>query len=247
MENLLRKEFPIVSYHLDPTGKARLTTLANFFQEVAYQHANRLGFGYRDLKKNRTLWVLSRLRIRMERYPVWDEVVTVETWHRGMEKLFGMRDFRVKDQQGRVLGVAGSAWLIVDMDTRRPVRPDRSLLQSDRGTDAVFEQPLQKIEFAELTEPETARSVVHSDLDIVGHVNNVKYIEWCMDVASADLVEPPPVREFEINYLHEAMPGDRIGIAMQRSNPGDLLFSARKEGDNVEIFRARIAFDQRTE
>jgi len=244
MVNLYQKEFPVLSYHLDPAGKARLTTLANFFQEMAYQHANRLGFGYRDLKKNRTLWVLSRMRIRMNRYPVWDEVVTVETWHRGMEKLFGMRDFRVRDQQGRVLGVAGSAWLIVDMDTRRPIRPDSSLMQSNRGTEAVFDQPLQKIEPVEFPEPMTVRSVVHSDLDIVGHVNNVKYIEWCIDAACVNLEEPSMIREFEINYLHEALPGERIGIAKQVNEGGDLYFSARKENGGNEIFRARLTFDQ---
>jgi medium-chain acyl-[acyl-carrier-protein] hydrolase len=246
METIYRKEFPILSYHLDPAGRARLTTVANFFQEMAYQHASRLGFGYQDLQKNKTLWVLSRMRIRMVRYPVWDAVVTVETWHRGMDKLFGMRDFRVRDTEGEVLAVAGSAWLIVDMETRRPVRPDSSMLRSNQGAEAVFDKPLGKIGLPESLESLTVRQVVYSDLDIVGHVNNVKYVEWCIDAAFGGVEGAPLIGEFEINFMHEALPGDRIEISGQRLPQGDSHFVGRKKEGGQEIFRARISLDQST-
>ena len=127
--NIHRKEFSISSYDLDPGGKARLTTLANFFQETAYQHAKELGLGYEDMKVRKTIWALSRMRIQIHRYPAWNERIMLETWPSGAEKLFALRDFRVLDAGGEVIATASTAWLILDMDTHRIIRPREMMEQ----------------------------------------------------------------------------------------------------------------------
>jgi len=121
--NVFTKEFTIASYDLNPKGQARLTTMANFFQEVAYHHASELGLGYDDMKSRRTIWALSRMRIHMKRYPVWNERIRLETWPSGAERLFALRDFKVMDRTGEVIGVASTAWLILDIVTHRLIRP----------------------------------------------------------------------------------------------------------------------------
>jgi acyl-ACP thioesterase len=242
MDVILSKEFLVSSYHLNPRKQARLTTLANFFQEMAYQHANQLGFGYRDLKKKKTMWVLARMKIRIDHYPVWDDVITVETWHRGMQRLFGMRDFRVKDHNGKVMAMATTAWLIVDAETRRPVRPDDRTLHDSRGEVAVLGDTLEKIVLPEQLDELGIREVVYADLDIVGHVNNVKYIEWCIDQAFALGITDSEIREFEINFIHEALPGDMIMVSGNVNQVSDSFFLAHRDGENQEIFRARLGW-----
>ena len=66
MDIIFSKNFHISSFYLDPLGHARMTTLANLFQEMAYQHSNQLGFGFRDLEKDKSMWVLSRMKIRVD-------------------------------------------------------------------------------------------------------------------------------------------------------------------------------------
>ncbi|MCK4763483.1 MAG: hypothetical protein KAW12_14890 [Candidatus Aminicenantes bacterium] len=39
-------------------------------------------------------------------------------------RLFALRDFRVLDEKGAVLGAAVAAWLILDGERRRPRRSD---------------------------------------------------------------------------------------------------------------------------
>ncbi len=239
-DKIYREEFSILSYHLNPSGRARMTTLANFFQEMAYQHANRLGFGYRDLKKESHLWVLSRMKIHVIRYPAWDETVTLETWHRGMERLFGMRDFRISDAQGSDLALAESAWLIVDAATRRPVRtPDPSFLDTTRD-EKVFQTPLEKITLPEKMEHMRTHAVVHSDLDVVGHVNNVKYMEWCIDAVIGPGQPEEKIDDIEINYMHEAHPGEHVIISWKERIPGEHIFAGHLEGEGKEVFRARL-------
>ena len=247
MKNSFSREFTVSSYDLNPNGQARLTTMANYFQEMAYHHANLLGFGYEDMNERKTMWVLSRMRIRINRYPVWDDQLSVETWHRGMERLFGLRDFRVKSMDGKVLGVASSAWLILDSETRRPIRPADGVLSQNMRTDSVFKEKLDKIPVPEQMEELARRKVQFSDLDIVGHVNNVKYMEWCVDTLMADGSFNKEIRELEINFMHEALLGDTIsirGVLPEVSSIGSSsTFIARREGDDQEIIRARLVSD----
>ncbi len=240
MSDQLVKEFTISSYDLNPKGQARLTSIANLFQEMAYQHANQLGFGFNDLKEKKTFWVLSRMKIRVNRFPVWDDRIRVETWHRGMERIFGMRDFRIDDVSGNTLGVASTAWLILDSETRRPVRVTEEVLHRSKREVAVFTDPLDKIVLPEDMQEVTQRRVLFSDLDIMGHVNNVKYMEWCIDAAMANEESGREVHELEINYTQEAMLGDDIQISGTIGQKDGYFFLARRNNDEKEIFRAHL-------
>lgn len=247
--HLFTKEFKISSYDLNPKGQARLTTMANFFQEVAYHHASELGLGYDDMKSRKTTWALSRMRIHMTRYPVWNEEITLETWPSGAERLFALRDFRVLDGKGDVIGMASTAWLILDIDTHRLIRPKEMMEQFKMIVQDVqmFDRPLDKITIPGETRNLNQHEVVYSDLDIVGHVNNVKYMEWCIDALMAYRSPHHEIRELEINFMHEALMGDTIiisGTAPEISESGNSLrFLARREGDDQEIIRARLTWD----
>ncbi|MDF1574402.1 MAG: thioesterase [Bacteroidales bacterium] len=236
------REFHISSYDLNPKGQARLTTMANFFQEVAYHHASDLGLGYDDMKRRKTTWVLSRMRICMERYPVWNEQIKLETWPSGAERLFALRDFRVTDSQGELIGKASTAWLILDLDTHRLVRP-REMLEQFKliiHDERMFEEALDKIAVPGELSFLKQHAVVFSDLDIVGHVNNVKYMEWCMDALSTAENAEQEIRELEINFNHEALFGDLIRLEGTVTERGELVFLATREEDGQEIITARI-------
>jgi acyl-ACP thioesterase len=243
MNNTISRTFSISSFDLNPKGQARLTTMANLFQEMAYQHAGQLGFGYKDLKEKSFFWVLSRMRIRMERYPTWDDPVSVETWHRGMFKLFGLRDFRVTDTSGRQLGVATTAWLVLDSETRRPVRTLDDSFMHSKHHEQVLPDPLEKIVLPDALSISGEREVCHSDLDIVGHVNNVKYMEWCLDAAHLEVSAGSEIRTLEINFVHEALWKDRISLRWSGEPNRNLYYQAIRTSDEKEIFRARLEWE----
>ena len=240
--NIFTKEFTISSYDLNPKGQARLTGMANFFQEVAYHHASELGLGYDDMKSRKTTWVLSRMRIHMKRYPVWNERIKLETWPSGAERLFALRDFRVMDSKGETIGMASTAWLILDLDTHRLIRPKEMMEQFKMIVHDVqmFEKSLDKIVVPGETSLLKRREVVFSDLDIVGHVNNVKYMEWCIDAASSADNAEMEIREFEINFNHETLFGESIQISGYEHADGETFFVATREGDGKEIISARL-------
>lgn len=245
MANILTREFTISSYDVSPRGQARLTTMANFFQEVAHQHASALGLGYHEMKSKKITWVLSRMRIRMERYPLWNETIRLETWPSGAERLFALRDFRVLDHSGALIGMASTAWLILDIDSRRLIRPREMLDQFKMIIHDVqmFETPLGKIDAPGEMNRLDVHTVAYSDLDIMGHVNNVKYMEWCIDAVTSEENTGQENREIEINFNHEAVMGDRVEISGNEHTGGVYYFKAIRESDGQEIISVRLLRD----
>ena len=240
--NVFSSEFQVSSFDLNPSGQARLTTMASFFQEMAYHHARKLGLGYEDMKSRKLVWVLSRMRIQMDRYPVWNERITVETWPSGAEKLFALRDFRVLDAAGVPMGRASTAWLILDLDSHRLIRPKEIMEQFKVIVHDVrmFDEGLEKITMPCTPAPLGHHRVVYSDLDIVGHVNNVRYMEWCIDADTTAENAHIGICDFEINFNHEALMGDHIEISAYGSEGGEIFFQASRKEDGKDIITARL-------
>ena len=54
------KEYRIHVYETGPDGKLNLYSLFNYMQDIASDHAIKLGFGRDDLMRDNRFWVLSR-------------------------------------------------------------------------------------------------------------------------------------------------------------------------------------------
>lgn len=242
MEHTYYCTYHVSSYDINPSGKARLTALANFLQETAYRHACTLKLGYHDLAKENIAWVLSRMRIRVLKYPVWDEELTIETWPHGIEKLFALRDFRIFNSEGELLAEASINFLMVDTESHRPVRIPPDFIKIEVRSDSVFDSMPGKINNDNSMRLSSVHDVRYSDLDIVGHVNNVKYIEWCSDALDPELLINKGVADFEINFMSEANAGDKVEIFLSEMTDNTVWLSGKNTGTQKECFRAKITF-----
>jgi medium-chain acyl-[acyl-carrier-protein] hydrolase len=238
-------EYLISSYEVDAKGKASLPTLSKFMQETAYNHADHLEFGYHQLKEKNLFWVLSRLLIKINKYPKWGDKIQIRTWPSGMERLFAFRDFRILDKQGNPIGAASTAWLMLDAHKRRPQRPDElkariKLLPNER---ALEDKPAK---VPGLSSPVEGAffPVRYSDLDLYNHVNNAKYIEWILDSFPEEMHREFAVTEFEINFLSEAKIGDEAAIHTEKLEDASPAFRhcIKRKADNRDICRARTGW-----
>jgi acyl-ACP thioesterase len=242
-------EYLVSSYEVDARAQMPLPTLGKFMQETAYNHANHLEFGYAQLKEKGLFWVLARLLIVVNRYPGWGERIRVRTWPSGQEGLFGYRDFQVLDEQDHVIGGAGSGWLILDAEKRRPQRQEL-LREVSRlfPTERALEQRPAKI--PPLSEPETGPffPVRYSDLDLYDHVNNAKYMQWIMDNYPEDMHRQYEVEVFEINFVSEAKMGDEVAIHTEKPKSPDQAFrhSIKRKSDNRDVCLASATWRKST-
>ena len=83
---------------------------------------NALGVSGRRLRANDRAWVLAHLSMEIEQLPDWEVEVVVETWPSGLEGLHATREFVLRADGAPVLR-ASSAWLVFDLEKRRPARP----------------------------------------------------------------------------------------------------------------------------
>ncbi len=242
-------EYSISFYEVDTKHEVFLPVLWSFMQETAWHHADHLGVGYSDLMGQQYFWVLSRLSVRMEEYPCWGDRIKVKTWLTGAGRLFALRQFSIADLTGKILGAARSAWLVLDVKSRKPQKIE-PIFEHLRH---LFDHLPPAGEPEKLTAPLHPESkkpyeVRYSDIDIHHHVNNIKYIEWILDSVPFEMNRTHQIRTFEVNFLAESSYGDAISVQTERLQqfPPVLVHRISREKEDKELCRARTGWKRVT-
>jgi acyl-ACP thioesterase len=219
--DIWQETFPVGFAAVDRSDCVTLAGIFDFFQEAAIRHAEDRGVGRDAMNQSGQAWVLSRISGVVNRRPRQGEIITVRTWPRGWERLFAVRDYDIRDESGVPLVRGRSFWLILDINKRRPLRPQALMttLPSNEGMDvlsggAVELKPREDLRKA------GERRAAYSDIDYNGHVNNARYVQWIQDIMENEDLEQPRRMRLDINYLSEVKPGDITGLWMAPI-PGD--------------------------
>ena len=212
--NKFTQTFIIPCYLADASWRLKPASFMDLAQEAANRHANILGFGYDDLIASRTAWVLSRMHIEYVDTPKWRDEVKLQTWHKGLNRLFFLRDFVLTDSEGRERVKATTSWLVLNLETRRLVRDPKLMEDGTICAENALETPADKVQMPKDVEPELVRThhVSYSDIDTNGHTNNAMYMQWSMNSVGYDITSTRPVKEFTINFNHETKAGDHVEI-----------------------------------
>ena len=211
-------------HEVDSAKKLKPTAFMDMAQEMAYQAASVMHFGYDELIVKGMAWVLTRMHIRFLDVPVWGDGIETKTWHRGAFGPFFVRDFEVIGADGCRCIEATSSWVVIDVNTRRMARPEEVLPSEDTAChDAAIETPAGKVMMPRCVEPEfvMTHKVAYSDIDLIGHTNNVRYIEMAMDCMDCD-EKGLDISEIEVVFHHETKLGDSIDLF--RHIDGDTVF-----------------------
>lgn len=240
-----KREISTKSYFVNRFGKLSTSYLFWQMQEIAWEHANLLGFGYDKLRQNNQFWVLSRLLVKIGRRPVWKENFTLETWSRGTDGFYGYRDFNFIDEKGNIIIRATSSWLVLDSETKRIVRLS-GFEEFPKYEESVFGYNAGKIKAPGTEEALHFTPVLFNEIDINQHFNTGRYIERIIDSYSFDFHEKHELAEFEINFLKEGMPDDRLAIHREETDDLNHLCAVVRENDKTELVRARLVWKSRT-
>jgi acyl-ACP thioesterase len=232
-------------------GPLRPFAIANFFQEAAGVHATVLGVGIPDLLERRMTWMLSRLDIRVDECPREGEPVFVSTWPAGIDRLFALRDFCMKGSDGRVLARAVYAYLVVDAEARKLVRPQAVFGERQmRGADP---HPVEDYRF---DIPEAASPTVSfaqrawgRHIDLNGHVNNAFIIDWLADAPPPESREGRRISSIRAEFKAEILSGDELVCSYSRSDavsaspdPGCEVFVTELARGTAPVARALVAW-----
>lgn len=243
MQNIWQEQFRVNWYDTDMNGRVKMSSIANYLQESAWRHAEHLGFGYEDAKNRNEFWVIVALMVRLIEFPKWGQNIIVETWPKGIERLFAFRDFRILNQEGTVIGAATSTWMILDLQTHRPKQVDivKPVLHLAVRQDILAENPPHLPPLS--NPPESVRRQVdYSEVDFYGHVNNTRYLDWCLDALPAAWHRDHRIHSMVINFLSEVKYAENIRVEYL-SGDGSVHFQGIREEDGKAIYRAELRVD----
>ncbi len=229
-----QQTFEIMSFQVNGEGFLRWASLGDLLQEVAWQHADSAAFG-QELFAKGLMWVLSRFQIKVHHMPAWGDKVIVKTAGRGIYNLFALREFEILGEKGQVLVTAMSAWLLLDINSKRPQRPSQVLPKDLFNPNSDDKLLPKKIILPNEMEPGLRLMVLPSDLDMNKHVNNVSYLRWIEDQGNMKGIQ---FSELHINYLAEAMLRDKMQLMTANSGDG-LFFMAGYVGEK-QAFSAQL-------
>ncbi len=204
------REITITWDNTDKSGNLSLPGLGQLLINSATEHAEHLGFGYRQLKNQNMNWVLLKMNFEITRFPVWDEKIKLVTWPSGVKGIIGLREFIIKDEKDNDLVRVSSDWMIIDLEKRRPKRLSQfeDILQYENTEKVLKEAPLEANEAGPFQDIFNI-TIRHSALDLNGHATAKKYFDWINDAMyeahgdnQIDLLQ---VKFLNESYLHEVI------------------------------------------
>jgi acyl-ACP thioesterase len=237
--------FRVRAYEVDASRYASVPAMCNWLQEAAGNHATALGWAVDELQARGLTWVLSRLHLRLAGRPGWRDDVTVTTWPAGVQRLFALREFRVSSAGAGELGVATTAWLLVNSASLRPVRPPAAVEgMAAGGPGRVLDDTFAKLPDVAVAELDGVFDVRFTDLDMNRHANNVSVIGAMFEALPENVAVGRALAELEIEFRAEALRGDRLRVQAQRVGEEGCRFLHRllRESDGREVARASTAW-----
>ncbi len=211
MDSLYRTTFTVPPHEIDFSNRLKISALFNAIQTTAADHAEGLDLGYKALHPAGLFWVLSWVRLEIERLTRDQVSITAETWPHRRYRIFSLRDFLFLDEQEQVYARARSAWLLINANSRRvtsldnlphPVHylEERSALES-------MPDKIHTMSDGELL---LEKEIRYSDLDLNQHTNNARYVEFMLDGYSEEFHRRHRMQSLTFFFRSESRCGDRL-------------------------------------
>lgn len=220
-------------------GCLKPSLILSYCQECAYMHSKDMGVGYNKLKEIGVAWVLSRINVECQRVPAWNETIKIRTWHKCQSRIFSIRDYIFYDEPQNEIIKVTSSWVVINTSTRRISRIDRLLgnealgLIVDSEASAIDEEA-KKVDLPQQQTLLAEHIVRYSDVDVVQHVNNARYLEWICDLSPLQLLPNRALSSITINFNHEATLGEVVSLSSSTPSENVILMEG-KAGDRSVV------------
>uniref|UniRef100_UPI00404B8C23 acyl-[acyl-carrier-protein] thioesterase n=1 Tax=Flavobacterium sp. TaxID=239 RepID=UPI00404B8C23 len=229
--SILEQEYEINFLLCYPNGVLKYTELCNLLQITAGNHADLGGISYLDMQAHNQAWVMSRMRLEVDKLPKWGDTVIVKTWIKTLENSRSIRAMEMYCNNEKIVGCE-SYWAVINTKTRRPDALELPHDHFEKFNTNATKKATIKIEIEENTKKIGSRKVVLSDLDIVNHVNNVKYMEWCFDFENPKRLLKQEIKAMDINFMRELNFADEVMINQSFTDKNS-IYSIEKEEKNA--------------
>ncbi len=208
---MFTKKIVIQSSNVDAYKRLRLSSLLIMTQDISTEDIeSQNGLG-KFCREKGYLWVISRTHIKINRLPNYLEEITLKTYPNKARSFIFPRHYIVEDKDGNELIKMISLWFLIDKKDRKP-RIFNDSFPSFKEETQEGELPLPKRIEPKEVKVLTSRKVLSTDIDINGHMNNTRYLDFVYDLFSNKELNEFNFKEVTINYSKEVHEGQIIDL-----------------------------------
>lgn len=216
----LVEEHTLKTYQCDRYGFMRPITMMNLLQGLAGTHADMLGVGRDVCKEKNVAWVLTHMFVDIVDMPRAEEALIYSTWPSNVGAIKSERDFEVRDAKGKLKLRAISQWVLIDFNSRRPVRISECFSDWSGLPERTWNR-----EFDKCPDFIPTRSHVvacrFDDIDVNQHINNAVYTVWATESVGFDYRNTHTLRGIDLYFQREILPDTttiRVEVAFDHQN-----------------------------
>lgn len=222
---------------IDLNNRLKVSVFFEYIQAVASIHAESFDLGYDGMRSAGIFWVLSWVRLEILSFPGYRDQIQVTTWPKKPYRLYSLRDLLFKSNSGETFCRCTTAWLPVDASTKRLTRLDRlphpvPYLPEQIALD-VLPEKLPDTQSEEVSR----RSIHYTDLDLLQHVNNARYVEYLQDSYELEFHQNHRMTALTFSFVSEAHYGDEL-VLYREEQSGKHLVTARNATSRNVVFQA---------
>lgn len=252
-QKIFAQDFYLTAGDVNAQGKMALTQLVARMIDIATAHANSLHLGNPDMVQHKAGWVLSRIAVQMDSYPMVNEKFTLSTWVERWTRRFSVRCYMVSDAEGHPVGYARSIWMILQTETHESLPLsildfDDNLTVADKCPviNSEKHRPIAEFGAEELpsdalpsTAPAARYTFQYCDLDFYRHVNTVRYVSLLLNQFTLETMDAYEARQLEISFMQEGHYGEEVEVRRHEETPTSTSMSIVGH-DGREILFARL-------
>ena len=215
MVNKMVEEHTLKSYQCDRFGLMRPIMLMNELQGLASKHADILGAGREHCFAHNVAWVITHMFVDIIDMPRSDEVLVYSTWPCNTGAVRSERDFEIRDKNGKLKIRAISQWVLIDLNTRRPMRISDCFPDWMGMTERVWDRDFDKCADFVPTKSHVM-ACRFDDIDVNQHINNAVYTVWATESVGFEYRNQHKLRGIDVYFEHEINPNTpnvRIEVA----------------------------------
>lgn len=226
------ESFPLATYDVGPGRTLHLSRLLFLVQETSERHLAHFGIGYERLWDAGIAFLTAKTWVKIERFPILHETVTIETHPCGVKGAQFIRSFDLYVGKELCAQVVQTS-VAVDPVSHKILHPrvfEQIEFDPSCGGEAIMfpqriktgKQPVLGI-----------REIRYSDLDYNGHLSNAVYVDFLTDY----LPGCPEIHEFQINYVNECRLGDPVVLHGGQDETGRwLVYGEHARGRAFEAY-----------
>ena len=201
----------------DMNGHIKLPDVILLSLQVSGMQSIELGVSDKAILEDYNLvWIITDYDIEVVRLPRFAEEITIETEALSYNRLFCYRRFTIYDEAGQDLIHMMATFVLMDRDSRKVHAVESEIVAPYQSE--FNKKLIRGPKYESLEEPISKDYHVRFyDLDMNGHVNNSKYLDWIFEVMGEDFLTQYIPMKINLKYVKEVRPGGVITSAVERT------------------------------